>query len=117
MLFVISGGMRSFFRYCYLHFAKNVQHRRPEDSMLRAPRLSPGQMVPNNNDSGGLEDEIEYITDYSWRNFFSAITFVKIMQKLTKGRSHRIGMLVNYKSSVGALFTSPIVVLIFKLRG
>jgi hypothetical protein len=68
--------------------------------MLRAPRFSPGQMVLNSNNTGNPEDEIEYITDYSWRNFFSAITFVKIMQKLTKGRSHRIGMLVNYKSSV-----------------
>ena len=68
--------------------------------MLRAPRFSPGQLIPSNNNSGNPEDEIEYITDYSWRNFFSAIAFVKIMQKLTKGRSHRIGMLVNYKSSV-----------------
>ncbi len=46
------------------------------------------------------EDEIEYLTDFSWRNFFCAITFVRIMQKMTKGRSHRISMLVNYKGSV-----------------
>jgi hypothetical protein len=46
-----------------------------------------------------LEDEIEYMTDFSWRNFFSTINFAKIMQKLSKHRSHRIWMLVQYKSS------------------
>ena len=49
------------------------------------------------------EEEIELITEYSWRNFFSTINFAKIMQKLSKGRSHRIWMLVQYKSSVGLL--------------
>ncbi|KAG1892727.1 hypothetical protein F4604DRAFT_1701262 [Suillus subluteus] len=34
-----------------------------------------------------------------WRNFFSTINFAKIMQKLSKSRSHRIWMLVQYKSS------------------
>ena len=42
---------------------------------------------------------MELITEYSWRNFFSTINFAKIMQKLAKGRSHRIWMLVQYKSS------------------
>jgi hypothetical protein len=45
------------------------------------------------------EEEIDMITEYSWRNFFSTINFAKIMQKLAKGRSHRIWMLVQYKSS------------------
>lgn len=39
------------------------------------------------------------LTDFSWRNFFATINFAKIMQKLSKGRSHRIWMLVQYKSS------------------
>lgn len=46
------------------------------------------------------EEEVEQVTEYSWRNFFSTINFAKIMQKLSKGRSHRIWMLVQYKSSV-----------------
>lgn len=46
------------------------------------------------------EEEIEMLTEFSWRNFFSAINFAKIMQKLSKNRSHRIWMLVQYKSSV-----------------
>jgi hypothetical protein len=46
------------------------------------------------------EEEVEMLTEFSWRNFFSAINFAKIMQKLSKSRSHRIWMLVQYKSSV-----------------
>lgn len=46
------------------------------------------------------DDEIELISDYSWRNFFSVINFVHILQKLTKRKSHRILLLVQYKSSV-----------------
>ena len=46
------------------------------------------------------EEEVEMLTEFSWRNFFSAINFAKIMQKLSKSRSHRILMLVQYKSSV-----------------
>lgn len=66
------------------------------------PMVVAGSNVSLNQGAGGVpaEDEIEYITDYSWRNFFSSINFVKIMQKLSKGRAHRISMLVNYKSSV-----------------
>lgn len=48
------------------------------------------------------EEEVDLLTDFSWRNFFSTINFAKIMQKLSKHRSHRIRMLVQYKSSVRA---------------
>ena len=48
------------------------------------------------------EEEVDLLTDFSWRNFFSTINFAKIMQKLSKQRSHRIRMLVQYKSSVSA---------------
>ena len=47
------------------------------------------------------EDEVELITDYSWRNFFAVINFVHILQKLTKRKTHRVLLLVQYKSSVG----------------
>ena len=46
------------------------------------------------------QEDVELITEFSWRNFFSTINFAKIMQKLSKNRSHRIWMLVQYKSSV-----------------
>ena len=58
-------------------------------------------ILPNGEER---EEELELITEYSWRNFFSTINFAKIMQKLSKGRSHRIWMLVQYKSSVSIFF-------------
>jgi hypothetical protein len=48
----------------------------------------------------GDDDDVELITDYSWRNFFSVINFVHILQKLTKRKTHRVLLLVQYKSSV-----------------
>ncbi|KAG6838009.1 hypothetical protein H0H93_008403 [Arthromyces matolae] len=77
---------------------KNAQHARPEDNQPRPLRQTviKTTMLPNGEKH---EEEIEQLTDYSWRNFFSAINFAKIMQKLSKGRSHRIWMLVQYKSS------------------
>lgn len=90
----------NFFRFCNLNFAKNAQQKRPEDMILSGPSCgSPSaskHAAPRQSEG---EDEIEYLTDFSWRNFFCAITFVRIMQKMTKGRSHRITLLVNYKSS------------------
>ena len=53
--------------------------------------------LPNGNTH---EEEIDMLTEFSWRNFFATINFAKIMQKLSKGRAHRIFMLVQYKSSV-----------------
>ncbi|KAF9263661.1 N1221-domain-containing protein [Marasmius fiardii PR-910] len=89
---------QNFFRYCFLNFAKNPQHIRPEDNMLKPPRHTIVKQVTLPN--GQLhEEEVEMVTDFSWRNFFATINFAKIMQKLSKNRSHRIWMLVQYKSS------------------
>lgn len=49
------------------------------------------------------EEDVEVLTGYSWRNFFSGINFLKIMQKLSKGRSHRIWLLVQFKSTVSII--------------
>lgn len=72
---------------------------RPEDTMLKPPRhtVIKKRKLPNGET---LEEEVDMVTDYSWRNFFATINFAKIMQKLSKHRSHRIWMLVQYKSSV-----------------
>ncbi|KAF8528832.1 hypothetical protein BU17DRAFT_36782 [Hysterangium stoloniferum] len=89
----------NFFRYCYLNFAKNAQANRPEDNMLNPPprqTISRHTILPNGQSA---EEEIELLSDYSWRNFFTSINFVRIMQKLSKHRSHRIWLLVQYKSS------------------
>lgn len=39
------------------------------------------------------------ITTYSWRNFFSSINFLRILQKICKNKAHRNLLLVSYKSS------------------
>ncbi|THV05469.1 hypothetical protein K435DRAFT_647364 [Dendrothele bispora CBS 962.96] len=88
----------NFFRYCFLNFSKNPHQVRPEDNMLKPPRhtIVKTHKLPN----GEIQkEEVEMVTDFSWRNFFSTINFAKIMQKLSKNRSHRIWMLVQYKSS------------------
>ncbi|KAF5388442.1 hypothetical protein D9615_000144 [Tricholomella constricta] len=88
----------NFFRYCLINFSRNPQPVRPEDNMPRPARHTVVKtiMLPNGEKH---EEEVEQVTEYSWRNFFSTINFAKIMQKLSKGRSHRIWMLVQYKSS------------------
>ena len=51
--------------------------------------------------NGATSDEdVELITEYSWRNFFSTVNFVHILQKLTKRKTHRVLLMVQYKSSV-----------------
>ncbi|KIJ37340.1 hypothetical protein M422DRAFT_69303 [Sphaerobolus stellatus SS14] len=89
----------NFFRYCYKNFTKNPQPSRPEDSMLSPPprQTVTKQIVLPNGQT--MEEEVELLSNYSWRNFFTSINFVRIMQKLSKHRSHRIWLLVQYKSS------------------
>lgn len=41
----------------------------------------------------------EPITDFSWRNFFSLINYLRVLQKICKNKSHRNLLLVQYKSS------------------
>ncbi|ESZ89593.1 hypothetical protein SBOR_10022 [Sclerotinia borealis F-4128] len=45
------------------------------------------------------EANLEPITEFSWRNFFSSINFLRIMQKICKNKAHRNLLLVQYKSS------------------
>ena len=41
----------------------------------------------------------EPVTIFSFRNFFSAINYLHIMQKITRGKGHRCLLLVQYKSA------------------
>ncbi|TCD70846.1 Factor arrest protein 11 [Steccherinum ochraceum] len=89
----------NFFRYCQRHFAQGDTGSSPADEMLNAPRQTSvirTTVLPNGEKH---EEDVDLLTDFSWRNFFSTINFAKIMQKLSKHRSHRIRMLVQYKSS------------------
>ncbi|CZR60220.1 probable Protein required for hyphal anastomosis (HAM-2) [Phialocephala subalpina] len=45
------------------------------------------------------EPPSEPITEFSWRNFFSSINFLRVMQKICKNKAHRNLLLVQYKSS------------------
>jgi hypothetical protein len=45
------------------------------------------------------EQPFEPITEFSWRNFFSSINFLRVMQKICKNKAHRNLLLVQYKSS------------------
>lgn len=95
-------GEISFFNFC-LNYSRNPQPYQPEDFSQRNLRQTTTRTVTLPN-GGKHEEEIEYIHDYSWRNFFATINYAKIMQKLSKGRPHRIWMLVHYKSSVCLLY-------------
>jgi hypothetical protein len=91
----------SFFRYCQLHFGPSASSREREaDFVITRKNIVRSTILPNGQKH---EEEIELLTDFSWRNFFATINFAKIMQKLSKHRSHRIWMLVQYKSSVGSI--------------
>ena len=81
----------SFFRYCQLNFSRSSKSA---EEPIITPRVSP--MTTG-------ETDIEIITQYSWRNFFSAINFLKVLQKMTKHRSHRTFMMNQYKASVSHL--------------
>jgi len=95
----------SFFQFCQLHFSRDPPVMRPEDHMLKPPRQAVVKttILPNGQKH---EEEMDLLTDFSWRNFFATINFAKIMQKLSKHRSHRIRMMVQYKSSVRAFSIS-----------
>ncbi|WAR55265.1 hypothetical protein PtB15_6B3 [Puccinia triticina] len=84
----------NFFRYCALYGSRFPTEPCPEESPLQR---NPTPLVARS--ARQSDDDVEVITDYSWRNFFSTINFVHILQKLTKGRVHRILLLVQYKSS------------------
>lgn len=104
----------TFFSYCYHEGGREPRQPRAGDFLLSRDPLgmashgggqgatasSPMAAMNMTMSMGGVQgDEIEYVSDYSWRNFFSSINFARILQKLTKRKVHRILLLVQYKSS------------------
>lgn len=86
-----------------MHGSKHPAPARPEDLMLEAKPLGAPPV-----DTKAGEDDFELISDYSWRNFFSIVNYLRILQKLTKRKSHRILLLVQYKSSVRRTLSSSL---------
>jgi hypothetical protein len=78
--------------------------------MLSPPRraVTRTTVLPNGTMT---QEEVDMLTEFSWRNFFFTINFAKVMQKLSKHRSHRIRMLVQYKSTVASFSRSFYVLL------
>ncbi|RCI08683.1 hypothetical protein L249_4856 [Ophiocordyceps polyrhachis-furcata BCC 54312] len=91
-----------------------------DDSAVPAPikrRHSPEQGDEDDEADAGSDDQgsarpevdelgypvnaqpTEPITDFSRRNFFSLINYLRVMQKICKGKAHRNLLLVQYKSS------------------
>ncbi|KAI1330158.1 N1221-domain-containing protein [Xylariaceae sp. FL0255] len=66
--------------------------KKPEEQASTRPEVDelgyPVNPLPN-----------EPITDFSWRNFFALINYLRIMQKICKHKAHRNLLLVQYKSS------------------
>ncbi|KAJ5887652.1 hypothetical protein N7495_007693 [Penicillium taxi] len=78
-----------------------LRHRhtsRPEDSIAG---LIEGPIRPEVDELGYPTAPLpkEPITEFSFRNFFSVINYLHIMQKITHKKSHRCLLLVQYKSS------------------
>ncbi|CAG7848847.1 SubName: Full=Probable Protein required for hyphal anastomosis (HAM-2) {ECO:0000313/EMBL:CCA68099.1} [Serendipita indica DSM 11827] len=88
---------RTFFRYCYENFSPNASQVRADEFPLFAPRQ--GSRITTMPHGIQSEEEVEMITDYSWRNFFAIINVLKILHKITKGNPNRITQLVHHKSS------------------
>ncbi|ODO08260.1 hypothetical protein I350_03850 [Cryptococcus amylolentus CBS 6273] len=79
----------NFFNYCYLNHSRNPPTNHDPAELRHDRRPSPNDPTP---------EGAEFSSDYSWRNFFSTINFLKVMQKVTKHRSHRTFVMSSYKS-------------------
>ncbi|KAE9970558.1 hypothetical protein EG327_010233 [Venturia inaequalis] len=111
----------NFFQYCRSHSRTGLQEettspavsdssseedeavpppiRRRRDEEEKQPPPEP--MIPPAVDELGIPTTAlpsEPITSFSWRNFYSSINFLRILQKICKRKVHRAVMLVSYKS-------------------
>ncbi|EPS40668.1 hypothetical protein H072_5476 [Dactylellina haptotyla CBS 200.50] len=69
----------------------------PPIMRIRRVNTEPEASLALRTSDNGEEPTI--ITEFSWRNFFTTINFLRVMQKVCKGKPHRNLMLVQYKSS------------------
>ncbi|PWY80933.1 pheromone-dependent cell cycle arrest protein Far11 [Aspergillus sclerotioniger CBS 115572] len=85
-----------------------TRHRQDTDTSVRGvlpdvsiPEFVEGPHRPEVDELGypTAPPPKEPITVFSFRNFFSAINYLHIMQKITRDKAHRCLLLVQYKSS------------------
>ncbi|EAW08724.1 FAR11/STRIP family protein [Aspergillus clavatus NRRL 1] len=76
----------------------SVRGPSPQEAL---PEFVEGQARPEVDELGYpiASQPKEPITEFSFRNFFSAINYLHIMQKITRDKAHRCLLLVQYKSS------------------
>ena len=79
------------------------RHRQepPENPAAEDPEFADSNIRPEVDELGypTAPPPKEPITVFSFRNFFSAINYLHIMQKITRDKAHRCLLLVQYKSS------------------
>jgi hypothetical protein len=81
---------------------ERTKGKQPATALQNEPRLSAPKREPPEIDELGYpvnEPLSEPKTEFSWRNFFSSINYLRIMQKICKSKAHRNLLLVQYKSS------------------
>jgi hypothetical protein len=68
------------------------RYREDPSQEAAAPGANPSQQATP------LEGPAAPITSFSWRSFFANVNYLRILQKASKSKTHRILMLVTYKS-------------------
>jgi len=98
---------RAYFRICNLHslspqpLASSTESSSPDDACPPPIRFSRPDQQPPPPTSPPPSTELPLtITDFSWRNFFTSINIMRVLQKVVKGKSHRNLALVQFRSSV-----------------
>jgi len=78
-----------------------IKRRREEPEPLLPALESQPSSLPEVDELGIPISSLpsEPITSFSWRNFFSSINFLRILQKVCKNKAHRNLILVQYKSA------------------
>ncbi|KAI9890903.1 MAG: Factor arrest protein 11 [Vezdaea aestivalis] len=82
-----------------IRLARNDTQRPPLDTQSK--ETNEPRRPPEVDELGHPTTELPStpISLFSWRNFFSSINFLKIMQKIVRHKTHRNLLLVHYKSS------------------
>ncbi|KAI5791572.1 hypothetical protein FPQ18DRAFT_259634 [Pyronema domesticum] len=103
---------RGYFQVCNLHSLSPRQYTNtssesssPDDACPPPIRFSahqnPAPQQPSESSPPPSDQQLpEVITEYSWRNFFTSINIMRILQKVVKGKAHRNLALVQFRSSV-----------------
>ncbi|KAG4305518.1 hypothetical protein PORY_001074 [Pneumocystis oryctolagi] len=80
---------------CFSYFNTcNMQSENPNKNSNIVCNLSKNFKTKNKEDKENKED----ISNFSWRNLFSLVNHLRILQKLTKKKTHRILMLIQKKT-------------------